>query len=45
MREGISVTASGRNVGELYCTNQPRTGSNGFDLFAPANSIAALADN
>ena len=31
-------------LGEIYCMNQPRTGTSGFDLFAPANSLAALAD-
>lgn len=31
-------------LGELYCMNQPRTGSNGFDLFAPAQSMAVVAD-
>jgi folate-binding protein YgfZ len=31
-------------LGEIYCMNQPRLGSNGFDLFAPAASLAALAD-
>ncbi|HWN96535.1 MAG TPA: aminomethyltransferase family protein [Methylomirabilota bacterium] len=32
------------SLGELYCMNQPRLGTNGFDLFAPLNSLAALAD-
>ena len=31
-------------LGEIYCMNQPRIGSVGFDLFAPANSLGALAD-
>jgi folate-binding protein YgfZ len=31
-------------LGEIYCVNQPRIGSNGFDLFAPMQSLAALAD-
>jgi folate-binding protein YgfZ len=31
-------------LGELYCMNQPRTGTNGFDIFAPVNSLGAVAD-
>ncbi len=31
-------------LGEIYCMNQPRVGTSGFDLFAPTNSLAALAD-
>jgi folate-binding protein YgfZ len=31
-------------LGEIYCANQARIGSNGFDLFAPTQSLAALAD-
>ena len=31
-------------LGEMYCMNQPRIGTTGFDLFAPTNSLAALAD-
>ena len=31
-------------LGEIYCMNQPRLGTTGFDLFAPTNSLAALAD-
>jgi folate-binding protein YgfZ len=31
-------------LGEIYCMNQPRVGSSGFDLFAPTASLAALAD-
>jgi len=31
-------------LGELYCMNQPRTATNGFDIFAPTNSLAAVAD-
>lgn len=29
-------------LGELYLTNQPRTGSAGFDLFAPTAALPAL---
>jgi folate-binding protein YgfZ len=31
-------------LGEIYCMNQPRIGTSGFDLFVPMNSLAALAD-
>ena len=31
-------------LGEMYCMNQPRLGTTGFDLFAPTGSLAALAD-
>jgi folate-binding protein YgfZ len=31
-------------LGEIYCMNQPRIGSIGFDLFGPTQSLAALAD-
>jgi folate-binding protein YgfZ len=31
-------------LGEIYCMNQPRIGSTGFDLFVPIHSLAALAD-
>ena len=31
-------------LGELYCMNRPRSGSNGFDIFAPTDSLASLAD-
>ena len=31
-------------LGEIYCVNQPRVGSTGFDLFAPAQSLAVLGD-
>ena len=31
-------------LGEMYCMNQPRLGTTGFDLFAPTDSLAALAD-
>ena len=31
-------------LGEIYCVNQPRTGTAGFDLFAPLNSLELLAE-
>ena len=31
-------------LGEIYLMNQPRTGSTGFDLFVPTNSLGAVAD-
>jgi folate-binding protein YgfZ len=31
-------------LGEVYCMNQPRLGSTGFDLFVPLNSLGAVAD-
>jgi folate-binding protein YgfZ len=40
---GISMLADA-TLGELYCMNQPRIGTTGFDLFAPINSLAAIAD-
>jgi folate-binding protein YgfZ len=43
-KEFQSRSIKDETLGELYCMNRPRTGSNGFDLFAPANSIAALAE-
>jgi len=30
--------------GEIYCMNQPRGGTRGFDLFAPAAALGAMAD-
>lgn len=39
-----SSSVKDATLGEIYCMNQPRTGTNGFDLFAPTNSLAALAD-
>lgn len=32
------------NLGEIYCMNQPRLGTAGYDLFVPLNSLAAVAD-
>jgi folate-binding protein YgfZ len=31
-------------LGEIYCMNLPRIGTRGFDLFAPVNSLEALAE-
>lgn len=31
-------------LGEIYCMNQPRTGTEGFDLFTPAAALGAVAD-
>ncbi|HMJ88837.1 MAG TPA: hypothetical protein VK530_03425, partial [Candidatus Acidoferrum sp.] len=31
-------------LGEIYCMNQPRLGTTGFDLFVPTGSLAAVAD-
>jgi folate-binding protein YgfZ len=31
-------------LGEIYCMNQPRLGTTGFDLFVPLNSLGAIAD-
>lgn len=39
-----SSSVKDETLGELYCMNQPRTGTNGFDIFTPANSLAAVAD-
>ena len=39
-----SRSVSNETLGELYCMNQPRTGTNGFDIFAPTHSLAAVAD-
>ena len=32
------------NLGEMYLMNRPRAGANGFDLFVPNASLAAVAD-
>ena|ERR1043166_1400990 len=42
-KEFQSRSIKDETLGEIYCMNQPRIGSNGFDLFAPTNSLAALA--
>ncbi|MBI3875678.1 MAG: aminomethyl transferase family protein [Verrucomicrobia bacterium] len=31
-------------LGDIYVMNQPRTGTSGFDVFAPMDSLAAIAD-
>jgi folate-binding protein YgfZ len=31
-------------LGEIYCMNQPRLGTSGFDLFVPIGSLGAVAD-
>jgi folate-binding protein YgfZ len=31
-------------LGEIYLMNQPRTGTNGFDLFVPAPALGAVLD-
>jgi folate-binding protein YgfZ len=38
------TSISDATLGEIYCMNQPRLGTVGFDLFAPTGSLAALAD-
>src|SRR5688572_1933622 len=39
-----SRSVKDETLGELYCMNQPRTGTSGFDIFAPTNSLVAVAD-
>ncbi len=53
-RTGLNFTRPGKvfqsrglkheTLGEIYCINQPRTGTDGFDLFAPVNSLEPLAE-
>ncbi|HTD66704.1 MAG TPA: aminomethyltransferase family protein [Candidatus Limnocylindria bacterium] len=43
-KEFQSRSIKDETLGEIYCVNRPRTGSNGFELFAPTASLAALAD-
>jgi aminomethyltransferase len=31
-------------LGEIYCMNQPRVGTTGFDLFVPTPALGAMAD-
>jgi folate-binding protein YgfZ len=38
------TSANDGTLGEIYCMNQPRIGTSGFDLFVPLNSLAAAAD-
>jgi len=37
------VKISNTTLGEIYLTNQPRLGTNGFDVFAPNNSLEPVA--
>ena len=39
-----SRSVKDETLGELYCMNQPRLGTAGFDVFVPANSLPAVAD-
>ena len=39
-----SMKISDTTLGEIYLANNPRLGTNGFDLFAPNNSLGAVAD-
>src|ERR1700722_6371952 len=39
-----SIKISDTTLGEIYLANNPRLGTNGFDLFAPNNSLGAVAD-
>jgi folate-binding protein YgfZ len=39
-----SRSVKDETLGEIYCVNHRRTGTNGFDLFAPAHSLPAVAD-
>lgn len=43
-KEFQSRSINDETLGEIYCMNRARTGTNGFELFAPTNSLAALAD-
>ena len=38
------VRTEDATLGEIYCMNQPRTGTTGFDLFVPAAALAVVAD-
>ena len=38
------TTANHPTLGEVYCINQPRLGTAGFDLFVPISSMGAVAD-
>lgn len=39
-----SSSTRSETLGEIYCMNQPRLGTTGFDLFVPTHSLGALAD-
>lgn len=43
-KEFGSVKISDATLGEIFLTNHPRLRSQGFDLFVPTNSLAAVAD-
>ena len=43
-KEFQSRSIKDETLGEIYCVNQPRIGTSGFDLFAPINSLGALID-
>ncbi len=43
-KEFQSRSTKDETLGEIYCMNQPRIGTSGFDLFAPINSLGALTD-
>jgi folate-binding protein YgfZ len=38
------VSLNDATLGEMYLMNQPRLGTEGFDLFAPTASLGAIAD-
>ena len=38
------VCAKDVTLGEIYVMNQPRAGTNGFDLFVPSPALGAVAD-
>jgi folate-binding protein YgfZ len=40
----VSVKISDATLGEIYLANNPRLGTNGFDLFIPDNSLGAVMD-
>jgi folate-binding protein YgfZ len=39
-----SLKISEATLGEIYLANQPRLGTQGYDLFVPNNSLGAVAD-
>ena len=39
-----SIKISDATLGEIHLANNPRLGTNGFDLFVPNNSLGAVAD-
>ena len=38
------VSVKEPTLGEIYCMNQPRVGTTGFDLFVPLGALSAAAD-